>query len=91
MMKRFMAIAVVAAIVSACSDAGCPPASLIAPVRDVPFYLANPGERAAQIAACRDNPAAAMLDANCMNARAAATRRATDPANKTMPKIDWKF
>ncbi len=60
-------------------------------LRDVPFYLAHPDEMAAKLAACRENPGGTVLDAECLNARSASIRLATDPANKSMPSVDWKF
>lgn len=68
-----------------------PLAAAKSPLRDVPFYLAHPDEMTAKLAACRDNPGGTMLDAECLNARSASIRLATDPANKTMPSVDWKF
>jgi predicted outer membrane protein len=38
---------------------------------DVAYYLANPTERAAQIAACQNNPGDAQVVADCKNAEAA--------------------
>ncbi len=88
-LKRQSAVAFMAALLAACSDAGCPPTSESAPARGVSWYLANPDERAATLAACRDDPGGALLDADCLNARAAANRRAFDPANKAMPN-PWR-
>jgi hypothetical protein len=81
------AVLLAAGLLAACSEVGCPPASRAAAARDVPYFLAHSEEMAAKIAACGDNPGGSLLDPECVNAKAAESRRAFDPANTAMPKI----
>ncbi len=71
---------------AACSDTSSSPEAERKQVRDVAFYLAHPEERAATIAGCRADPGGTGKDADCVNARSAEFRQATDPKNYGMPR-----
>jgi len=60
-MKQLTVILLVAAALSACGEQ----------THDVQYYLDHPKERAAKLAACKNNPGDKRLAPNCVNAKEA--------------------